>query len=131
MRYPQGKLLMSTNAGSPFNWVKSTFFEQAPEWCLAVETPYDENQHYAEEQRSWIMGSFISGHIRARMLDNVWAPAGGAIYPIDLSHTVDEPFEPVGKVFLDAGTAGVTAALLYTPRGDGWLVADEYYHDAS
>ena len=131
MRYPQGKLLMSTNAGSPFHWVKSTFFEKTPEWCLSVETPYDENQHYAQEQRDWILGSFISGHIRARMLDNVWAPAGGAIYPIDLTHVVEEPFEPVGRVFLDAGTAGVTAALLYVPRGDGWLVVDEYYHDAN
>ena len=67
-----------------------------------------------------------------KMLQNVLGRvAGGLIYPIDLSHTVDEPFEPVGRVFLDAGTAGVTAALLYVPRGDGWLVADEYYHDAN
>ena len=65
-----------------------------------------------------------------RMVQNVWAANGGVIYPIDLSHVVEEAFEPTGRVFLDAGTAGVTAALLYTERPGGWLVADEYYHDA-
>ena len=117
MRYPQGKLLMSTNAGSPFHWVKSTFFEKTPEWCLSVENALMTKPALCPEQRDWILGSFISGHIRARMLDNVWAPAGGAIYPIDLTHVVEEPFEPVGRVFLDAGTAGVTAALLHVTQG--------------
>ena len=64
------------------------------------------------------------------MLGNIWAAAGGLVYPFDMSHTVDEPFDPAGVVAADAGTAGVTAATLFTKRGDGLMIADEYYHEA-
>ena len=78
------------------------------------------------------------------MLGNIWAAAGGLVYPFDMSHTVDEPFDPAGVVAADAGTAGVTAATLFTkrerggtlldmggvPTTNGLLIADEYYHEA-
>ena len=130
MRYPQGRLIMSTNAGNPFHFIKQTFIDHPPEWCLPVETPFEQNHHFDETQRDWLSDSFISGHIRARMLGNIWAAAGGLVYPFDMSHTVDEPFDPAGVVAADAGTAGVTAATLFTHRGDGLMIADEYYHEA-
>ena len=97
-----------------------------------LEAFADENFHYSQERWGYIKrNNAPSSAMYKRMVQNVWAPNGGVIYPIGLDHVVKEPFSPVGRVFLDAGTAGVTAALLYTPRGDGWLVADEYYHDAN
>ena len=132
LSFTDSRVVLTSNAGSPFSWVKTTFVDTPSDSVLALEAFADENFHYSQERWGYIKrNNAPTSAMYKRMVQNVWAPNGGLIYPIDLTHVVDEPFEPYGRVFLDAGTAGVTAALLYVPRGDGWLVADEYYHDAN
>ena len=132
LSFTDSRILLTSNAGSPFSWVKTTFIDNPRPEVLGLEAFADENFHYSQERWGYIKRTNApSSAMYKRMVQNVWAPNGGVIYPIDLTHVVEEAFEPFGRVFLDAGTAGVTAALLYTERKDGWLVADEYYHDAN
>ena len=142
LSFADSRIVLTSNAGSPFSWVKTTFVDvpSDPELAkereknlLSLEVFADENFHYSQERWGYIKrNNAPTSAMYKRMVQNVWAANGGVIYPIDLTHVVDEPFELTGRVFSDAGTAGITAALLYVPRGpDGWLVADEYYHDAS
>lgn len=132
LSFTDSRVLLTSNAGSPFSWVKTTFVDNPSDSVLGLEVFADENFHYSQDRWDYIRrNNAPTSAMYKRMVQNVWAANGGVIYPIDLTHTVEETFEPVGRVFLDAGTAGVTAALLFVPRGDGWLVADEYYHDAN
>ena len=132
LSFADSRVLLTSNAGSPFSWVKTTFVDSPSDSVLGLEVFADENFHYSQERWDYIRrNNSPSSAMYKRMVQNVWAANGGVIYPIDLSHVVEEAFEPTGRVFLDAGTAGVTAALLYTERPGGWLVADEYYHNAS
>ena len=132
LSFEDSRTIVTSNAGSPWSWVKELLVDKPNPDVLALEVFADENFHYSQTRWERIKRN-NSPHsaMYKRMVQNVWAANGGVIYPIDLSHVVEEAFEPTGRVFLDAGTAGVTAALLYTERPGGWLVADEYYHDAS
>ena len=69
----------------------------------------------------------------ARAIGNRWQADEGAIIPLLPSHMDDKTRDPssmkAGDVYMDPGTAGTTAALLFVRTDYGHLVADEYYHD--
>lgn len=125
-------LIMTTNAGSPFSWVK-TWMDSGDPSLAVMSTDYDENIHFPESRRA--KRRKLNPHTAhfKRMIDNIWAGEGGRIIPIEPEHVVESPskIQYRGIAVLDPGTAGTTAALLFQRIGPNkWAIVDEYYHIA-
>ena len=127
MSYAAAPVLFTSNTSNPFNWVRVSLID-APD-VLYVESSATENHHYEQAQFDYLKQISDGGPTFRRLLHNEWAPEEGVVWPIDGRHLTDSP-PSRGVVALDAGTAGVTAALLFVKHEGGWVVADEYYHDA-
>ena len=93
-----------------------------------MESGFSENHHYSDERRAQLLD--LNAHTAnfQRAIHNLWVAADGLVYAVRKEHVVDGVAGSLsGNVYLDPGTAGVTAALLFTRQPYGWLVADEYY----
>ena len=121
-------MIATSNAGSPLHWLKTDWIDNAPETTLNLQSSFDENRYYSDVRRERLRALDPNTPNYRRALLNEWAPDSGLIIPIPPDALTDEEYEPRGDVYLDPGTAGTTAALLFVRRSYGWLVADEYYH---
>ena len=129
--FGDSRMVLTTNADAPGHWLRERLDAAPPSWVL-LESDFWENPHYSDKRRKSLLSRTADSAHRHRSVDNVWAAAEGRIIPLEDEHLLaaDAPHpEPWGRVYLDPGTAGTTAALLFVELPDGrQLVADEYYH---
>lgn len=127
--------ILTGNAENPFSPIKLKYVDNTPPDTLFFEVDYFDNQHYGDKQREFLLApGVLSEHMKKRLIDNVWAPAEGLVYPVENWMLTDTPIEkePWGVVSYDEGISGITGALLWVQTGyDTWEIAEEYYHKAS
>ena len=135
---PYSLVVMTTNADSPYNYIKTDYVDRAGPETLLINSVMGENQHIAAERTQQYMDDNRGGSAYKRNILNVWAPNQGVVYPIGPEMVTDKeaPKGSDGRVWgiasMDVGAAGVNAALLFTqgPRGgQDIMVADELIHD--
>lgn len=129
--FADSRLLMTTNAAAPTNHIKRDWIDSSPAGLAVLETDFHENVHYADERRDILLSTNPHTADYARAIRNQWAGDEGQIIPILPEHYDDTTLvqNRKGDVFLDDGTAGTTAAILFVRTPYGHLAADEYYHD--
>ena len=129
--FDTSKIILTSNSGRPTHWLKTNYLDTGMAHVATITSTFDENQHFSREAAQWMLSrpSHTANYRRAML--NEWVADDNLVIPIPaeaIDFSKDAPTH--GNVYLDPGTAGVTAALLFTPIArKQWLVSGEYYHD--
>ena len=129
--FDDSKVILSSNADRPTHWLKTDYIDAEIEGFYLIESDFNENRHYSEIRRNRLkrLNPDTANYQRAIM--NVWAGEEGLIIPIRPEHIIEDKLSLTGYIVVDPGTAGVTAATLWTQTDYGWAIVDEYYHTGS
>lgn len=125
---PGSKMVLTQNASYPRHWIKEAYIDGADDKVRVINTALEDNIHLSPET---IAEFYRNRHSRyGQLVLNEWVAQEGLVYHLPPTAVVDH-LEDVrgGFVVIDPGIASVTAALHIVPRGDEWIVNDEYYWD--
>lgn len=129
LSFGDSKIVLTTNTDSPLHWLKMDYIDQPIPGKKILTSNFDENFHYSDVRRGILKKLNPHTAHYKRAIGNLWAGSEGLIIPILEEHYHKYEGQPIGDVFLDPGTAGITAALLFVRIGPKqFVVADEYYH---
>ena len=127
--FDDSQMVLTTNADNPLHWLKLNWIDSEIEGRQIITSDFEENIHYSDERRGVLkkLNPHTANYKRA--IQNLWAGAEGMIIPIQPEHYDEKKHPLIGDVFLDPGTAGTTAAVLFNRTGiKKFTVVDEYYH---
>ena len=123
---PNAMQLWTLNKGDPSHYIKKDFIDK--DKVILIESKLDDNPHITEETRR-MYNDLYSGHYHARMVENVWTSATGAVFP-SLHETRKIPDWSKSVVSCDGAQSGTHAALLIRRENllnDHWQIQNEYY----
>ena len=76
-------VVMTTNADSPYNYIKTDYVDKAGPETLLINSVMGENQHISGKNGlSQYMDDNRGGSAYKRNILNLWAPNQGVVYPI-------------------------------------------------
>ena len=132
LSFADSMLVLVSNADSPQHWLKTDWIDNPAPGTLSIESDIYDNPYYSEARRDFLLERDNNTAHYRRMIRNEWSAEDGLVMPIQAQHlTAALPPTKVGHVYMDPGTAGITAALLFVHLGrNRWVVADEYYWQA-
>ena len=123
---PNPMILLSLNKGDPSHYIKRELIDK--DRVILIESKLDDNPHITADTRK-MYDETITGHFHARMVENVWTSATGAVFPA-LHETARIHDHTESIVSCDGAQSGTHAALLMRKEignGDHWQIQNEYY----
>ena len=124
---PDPMILLSLNKGDPSHYIKRELIDKGK--VILIESKLDDNPHITDATRR-MYDDTITGHYHARMVENVWTSATGAVFPpLHESSRIHDYGESI--VACDGAQSGTHAALLIRKENrneDHWQVHNEYYN---
>lgn len=123
---PDPMILMTLNKGDPHHYIKREIIDTGR--CHLIESKLDDNPHITAETRK-MYNEIFTGHYHARMVENVWTSATGAVFPpLHETRRIVDHSESI--VACDGAQSGTHAALLIRKEignYDHWQIHNEYY----
>ena len=131
LSYDESVCFMSSNAGPSQNWLKVDYIDKAWPGQFYWESEFGENHHIPPDRLERYETENVGGVLYQRNIQNLWVDEGGIVYPITDEDLCDHVEIMHGRVGMDAGSTGTTAAVLIVDDPDRpgcWIANDEYYH---
>ena len=125
--FGDSRVILTSNADRPGHWLKTDYIDTKPPGMILLQSDFDENPHYSDERRDFMRSLNPNSAASKRSVGNLWVGDEGQIIPLGADHIDEQEYPLAGTAVLDAGTASITAALLFAPTQYGHCVVDEYY----